>query len=417
MSTVDTVAGLAGFPDRGAGSDAERRAARWLCEQLEAGGRDARLEPFWCRPNWALANLWHVALGLAGSLLATSSPRVGGALVLVALLSTIGDALTGRSPGRLLTPERASQNVVSESGGLTRRVRLIITANYDAGRTGLAYRAGLRRPAAAVTRALGGATPGWAGWIAILLGWLLAVAIVRVGGAKGTTIGAFQLPPTVALVLALALLAELASAGFGPAAGDNASGVAAALAVTRALDCGPPRNASVELVLAGAGDGLPIGLRRYLRARRGALKAANTVVLGIAPCAAGDARWWVSDGPLVPQRYFGRLRELAARLAREEPHLRAAPHIGRGAAPAQPARAAGIPAIAIGCLDDNGLAARSHTNQDTPERIDSGAIDETVQFALMLVDAIDAYLATLPSSPQQATAGAARARRRPFKLA
>jgi hypothetical protein len=416
MSTVDTVAGLAAFPHRGAGTDAERRTARWLCDQLEAGGRDARLEPFWCRPNWALANLWHVALGLAGSLVATSSARVGGALVLVALLSTIADALTGRSPGRRLTPERASQNVVSETADVAHRVRLIITANYDAGRTGLAYRARFRRPAARLTRALGGATPGWAGWIVILLIWLLAVAIARVGGSNGSAIGALQLPPTVALVLGLALLAELASSEFGPAAGDNGSGVAAALALTRALDAGPPRNASVELVLAGAGDGLPIGLPRHLRARRGALKATNTVVLGIAPCAAGDARWWVSDGPLLPQRYFGRLRELAARIAREEPHFRAAPHIGRGAAPAQPARAAGIPAISIGRLDRNGLALNSHTNADTLEHVDAGVIDETVQFGLMLVDAIDSYLATIPAPPTQPTQGAGRPRRRPFKL-
>ena len=106
MSTADTVAGLAGFSGRGAGSDAERRAARWLTSELEAGGRDARLETFWCRPNWAFAQLWHVALGLAGSLVCVSSPRVGGALVLVALLSAIADAVTGHSPGRLLTPER-----------------------------------------------------------------------------------------------------------------------------------------------------------------------------------------------------------------------------------------------------------------------------------------------------------------------
>ncbi|HWE33034.1 MAG TPA: M28 family peptidase [Solirubrobacteraceae bacterium] len=412
MSTVDTVAGLAAFPGRGAGTDAERRAARWLCDQLDADGREARLEPFWCRPSWALASLWHVALGLIGSLVAVSSARVGGALVLVALLSTIADALTGRSPGRLLTPERASQNVVSETGDQGRRVRLIITANYDAGRTGLVYRSALRRPAARLRQAIGGATPGWAGWITIALAWLLAVAIARVGGSKGSVIGVLQLLPTVALVLGLALLAELASSNYGPAAGDNGSGVAAALALTRALDAGPPRNAAVELVLAGAGDGLPVGFRRYLRARRGSLKATNTVVLGIAPCAAGQLRWWVSDGPLVPRRYFARLRELAGQIAHDEPFLRAAPHLGRGASPAQPARAAGLPAITIGRLDEHGLAPNSGTSADTAEHVDAGAIDTTVQFGLMLVDAIDAYLGQMPATGD---ATAPTARRRLFK--
>jgi hypothetical protein len=144
MRTAETVAGLAGFERRGAGTNAERRAAGWLASELDATGRDARLEPFWCRPNWALAHTWHVALGLAGSLLSVSSPRVGGALLLVALLSVVADVMTGFSPGRRLSPERASQNVVSTADDDERRVRLIVTANYDAGRVGLVYRRPLR---------------------------------------------------------------------------------------------------------------------------------------------------------------------------------------------------------------------------------------------------------------------------------
>jgi Peptidase family M28 len=417
MSTVDTVAGLSGFSRRGAGTNAERRAARWLCDELEKGGRDARLEPFWCRPNWALAQLWHVALGLVGSLVSVSSPRVGGALLLVALLSVIADAVTGRSPGRLLTPERASQNVVSEAPDDERRVRLLITANYDAGRTGLAYRGAPRRTIARLSEHSGGLAPGWIAWLVIALAWLLAVAIARLGGASGAPVGVAQLPPTVALVLALALLVELGSADFGPAANDNASGAAVAIALARALDAGPPRNAAVELVLAGAGDGGSggggIGFRRHLRGRRRALSATNTVVIGIAASGAGRPRWWVSDGGLIPQRYFGRLRELCEQIAREEPHLGAAPHRGRGATPARAARASGLPAIAIGCLDDDSLAPRSHEARDMPAGLDPKALDATVQFGLMLVDSIDAFLGRMP--PQEP--GAKGRARRSFRPA
>jgi len=61
-------------------------------------------------------------------------------------------------------------------------------------------------------------TPGWIGWLAIELIWLLAVAIVRDGGATGTWVGVLQLFPTLALVLELAALLELASGEFGPSA-------------------------------------------------------------------------------------------------------------------------------------------------------------------------------------------------------
>jgi hypothetical protein len=392
MSTVETVAGLAGFTGRGAGTDAERRAARALCLELEAAGRGARLEPFWCRPNWALAHLWHVALALAGSLLSVSSPQVGGALVLVALLSVIFDSLTGYSVGRRLTPERASQNVVSEARADDRRVRLLITSNYDAGRNGLAYRLRLRPAAVRLNDALSGAAPGWVGWLAVALVWLLAVAIARLGGSRGATIGAIQLPPTVALVLSLALLLDLVVGDFGAAANDNGSGVAAAVALVRALDAGPPRHVAVELVLTGAGDGGGIGLRHHLRARRRSLRRTNAVVIGFAASGDGAPRWWVSDGSLLPQRYFDRLRTLCAEVARAEPYLEAAPHRGRGCAPAQPARRVRLPAISIGALDGDGLAPRSHTADDTADRVDRASLDATVQFGLLLVDAVDAFL-------------------------
>jgi hypothetical protein len=413
MSTAETVAGLSGFDGRGAGSDAERRAANWLASELAAGGRDTRLEPFWCRPNWALTHLWHVALALAGSLVAVSSPKVGGVFVLVALLSVVADAVTGRSLGRRLSPERASQNVISAGnrgdggdaadGG---RVRLLLTANYDAGRAGLAYRRALRRPFSRANDLIGAAGPGWLGWLTIALAWLLAVAIARVGGAGGGAIGALQLIPTVGLVLAAALLIELLTADHGPAANDNASGVAAAIALARALDSGPPRNLTVEVVLTGAGDGDGIGLTTHLRASRKTHTRTNTVVLGLAAAGGGKPRWWVSDGTLVPRRYFAALRELCERVAREESYLEAKPHRDRAASPALPARSMALPAIAIGCRDRDGLAPRSHTHADTAENVDDGALDELVSYGLLVVDAIDGYVGRLRRPAPAATATA-----------
>ena len=122
MAAADTVAALTGFAGRGGGTDAERRAARWLAGEIAGPGRrTAGLDTFWSRPNWALAHAWHVALALAGSLVSIGSPTIGGALVLAALACMALDALTGVSPGRRLSPERASQNVISPAPGAPRR--------------------------------------------------------------------------------------------------------------------------------------------------------------------------------------------------------------------------------------------------------------------------------------------------------
>jgi hypothetical protein len=393
MRPAETIASLDAFPGRGAGTDAERRAAVWLSRAL-GQARAGHPEPFWCRPNWALAHAWHLTAAVAGSLIARGSPRVGGAIVLVALLSTLADAMTGRSLGRLLTRERASQNVVSEHDDTPPdAVHLVITANYDAGRCGFVYRHKPRRSAARLAKASKRRAPGWIGWTAVALAILIAVAILRLEGNAGIALDLIQLVPTVALLIAASLLLEQATSSVSPAAGDNASGVAAAVALTGALDAAPPSHLIIDVVLQGASDGDGTGLRQYLRARRGMRKAANTVVLGFAPCGAGEPRWWVSDGNLAPVGYFQPLRQMCAEIAAAEPHLYARSYRGRGRTPALPARSARLPAIALGCLDDHGLAPRSHQPEDTPEHIDQAAIDRTVELSLLLVDRIDALLA------------------------
>jgi hypothetical protein len=149
-----------------------------------------------------------------------------------------------------------------------------------------------------------------------------------------------------------------------------------------------------------------IGLRRHIRTRRRERQRASTIVLGIGPCGGGRPCWWVSDGPLVPLRYPARLRGLAERSGGEATGLGGIPHRGRGTSPALPARMAGIAALTIGCVDDLGLAPRSHQAQDVPDALDSGAMDGLLELALTLVDAIDADLARTGATPNAARAAA-----------
>ena len=398
MEPIELVEGLGTFTGRGAGTDAERRAAGWLAERLSPGGRNVVVETFWCRPNWALAHTLHAVLAVAGSLISLVSPVAGTALLAAALASVIADSLTGISFGRRLTPEHASQNVVVAGGSRgdeEARVHLVLTANYDAGRTGLVYRDWLRRPPAIIRQTVRGFIPGWLGWLSIGIVWLLAIAVVRVTGHTSTAVSAAQLPPTVGLLVALALLLDLAPGRWSPAVGDDATGVGVASAVAQALQTTPPRHLDVELVLTGAGDADQIGLRRYLRRRKQERTAANTVVVGVAASTAGRVHWWHSDGPLIPLRYGRPLRRLGQKLAADEPHFQAGQHKGRGTGPALPARIAGIPAITLGCLDDHGLTPRSHQPTDTVDRLDPVALDAGLHFALLMVDAIDAAVGEL----------------------
>ena len=391
MAAADTVAALTAFTGRGGGTDAERRAARWLAGAIAGRQRTAQVDTFWSRSDWAVAQAWHVALALAGSLISIGSPALGGALVLAAIACIVLDGLTGVSPGRRLSPERASQNIISPAPGPPRAVRLIVCANYDAGRMGFIYRPGVRRAAAVPGRLTAGAAPGWRAWLLLDALAALAIAVLRHGGASGRPLAIAQLVVVAALIIALALLLEQAVSGWGPAANDNASGVGVALALVRALDVSPPRHVAVELVLTGAGDGSGAGLRHHLRTHP-STPGTETVVLGLAASGHGNPCWWTSDGSLIPWRFAGRLVRLAGAGAAGLPDARA--HRGRGHSPALPARRLGLPAITLGALDSQGLAPRSHLPEDRAAAIDSAAADRVLGLALALVDALEAELAT-----------------------
>jgi hypothetical protein len=338
---------LRGFGDRPAGSEAERAAAVWTARQIRSDPRrSAEVQTFWSRPNWVGAQAWHVLLAIIGSLLATTEARPGAAVICVALVCMLADWFTCRSPGRLLTRERASQNVVSISPREP-PVRLIITAGLDTARIAPDTR----------RRWLG----GWLFWVIALTLWCLAVALARIDGSRDVIVAVLQLVPTVGLIMVFSWLLV----GAQPA--DDAQGAAAALALVRILDAAPPGNLAVDLVLTGAGAGYGQGLRRYLRARRKQLNVTNTVVLGLG--GGADLHYLVSDGPLLPLVFFSPLRRLAAESARFSAQT------GRGCSPALPARMRRLPALTVG-----------------------GEPDAVVNACLELVDAVDAYVGGLDRS-------------------
>ena len=363
MPRPDLVDRLAAIEARGPCTDAERRAALLLRDQLRARGAPARVEPIWVRPQWPASWALHAALGVVGTLLSVGIPIAGLAILAITLGSFFLD-VTGRAHLlRAVFPRRATQNVVSAPPSQD-RVRLVITASVDAPRTGAIF-----APRYARLRIHGPLV------VAIALAVLTALAIARVAGVDGQGIGVAQLVPTVVLLLAAAALVDVALSPPSPGADADASAVAAAVEIADALRDRPPRNLDVELVLAGAGDGLQLGMRHYVKSR--ALPAERVVVLALTACGQGRPRVFTTTGLMIPLRLHPRLVQLAGD----------APRAGRTASGAMPARRARWPAIAVG-----GDAPDARRASDTPEKVRGASVDATVDLCLGLISRLDVDL-------------------------
>lgn len=382
---------LAAIAGRGACTDAERRAALLVRDELRARGRPARVEPAWVRPQWAPAQAALAALGVAGSLLAVASAPAALAVLAVALVLWCGDASGWLPLVRLVLPRRATQCVVSEppAAGPHARVRLVVAAGLDAGRTGAAYR--LAGAEAAARRALRGHLPSPHAAVALALALLTALAAARAAGVEGRWLGVVAVVPTVVLVLAAAALLDVALAAPSPGANAHASALAAALALVDELDRRPPRHLAVELVAAGAADAGQLGMRAYVAARRRGARPEEIAVLALGPCGAGRPRFHVTEGQLWPLRLHQGLLAVAEATAREEPALGARP-ARRQVSAALPARMAGWPALGISCLDARDRPGRARTAADTAEALDPEAMRAALDFALGVVARLDEQL-------------------------
>jgi Peptidase family M28 len=384
---------LCAFEGRWPGTDAERRAADHLAERLEGSGRKASIEPTYVHPEYSLVLAAHVLLALAGSLLALSIAPLGFVLVLVAATSLYLDQNTRLYLIRRLFFRRASQNVVSPGSKPSAPARLILSAHYDAAKTGLIFGprsiAALRRLPEPARVLLGPIRIFFWGGIVPLL----AISAIRLAGVDTTWLAIVQLLPTALLLIGIALAIDIALSGVVPGAYDNASGVAAALSVAEQLDSDPPENLDVWLVLPGAEECNCEGMTGWVTAHRSELDPETTYFINLDSVSYGDPHYLFSEGALVSYRMDGRLYELCEAIATADSEdggryrarpLRIATHTD-----ALPACARRLRAISILGAEDGVLAPYYHTHADTPERLDEGSMSRAVDFTLELVRQLD----------------------------
>jgi hypothetical protein len=389
---IGLIRDLCSFERRGAGTDAERRAAGWLAGRLRALGRRVEVESIYVHPQAALVEAAHCTIGFAGSLAAIASPPVGFGLVLLAAASMYLD-LNGRLYLlRRLFFRRASQNVVSPGGRADAPARLIVSAHYDAPRSGWIFGPGRVRIAGRVQRFLG-LPIGPSRVVFWSLAALLPILGARLAGVDDTVLSVVQLVPTLILLLGAFALAEVQLSDVVPGANGNASGVATALSLADVLAADPPRNLDVWIVLAGAEDCLMEGMRAFVRAHRSELEPADTFFVNLDSVAAGELRYVTSEGLAVGFEMDRRVVELCGAIASAAPETgeRAPARLAWGlAGDGFPLRLARYPGTTItATAPGSGVAVDHRLPDDGAAIVDARTLEDAHGFALELVRQLD----------------------------
>jgi Peptidase family M28 len=326
----DDVEALCARPRDSAG-EGERWAAGWLAGRLrEAGAQDVEVEPFRYAPTYAWSYLLHAALGLTR-------------LRWVALALYELEASGRAQPLRALLPKGEGANVMARVPARGERRRTVVyVAHHDAARTGLMWHP-------AITRARGSGPAGAGLALAIALG------ATRTGRAL--------------LALAAVLLLDVARNRTVPGANDNASGVAALIALAERLAADPPQDCETLLVSTGCEESGMGGMRAFLQSHP--LDPATTFVLGLDTLGSGEPVVLTAESTVLPHRY--RPQDVARVDARPV-------RIGTFT-DAILARFAGLPAASLLSLGPEGSFTNYHVMTDTPDRVDYECVERCVATA------------------------------------
>jgi Peptidase family M28 len=389
MDAQQDIEALAEIGGRGPGTDAERRAANLLKRRLEEAGREAEFEAVDCWPNWPLTYAALAVAAIVGSVLSVSAPIAGAALAFAALLVLFLDGTGLLLTVRRLLGRRASQNVISREGGDKPGI-LVLVAHYDSGRSGAGFGRGLQERRATfgklLHRPIGPLEPLFWTMTAVFVCCLL-----RLPGLEGTLLTAIQFVPTVALILAVPLLVDVALTPAVLGANDNASGVATALRLAERHG-GNLEHFDVWVLLTGAQEAVAQGMRGFIKRHRRALERDRTVFVNLDEVGVGTVRYARREGLVLASASHKQLVKLCEEIAEDDEPAGARAIVNRTASDGYAARSAGFPAITITCRNALDYTPDHHRPTDTPERIDPQALERAEGFCHELLRRLDAEI-------------------------
>ncbi|MGI8632262.1 MAG: M28 family peptidase [Solirubrobacterales bacterium] len=381
---IELLSELTASGPRGAGTDAERRAANLLAGRLRSLGRRAEIEPIRSHRNAPFIYAIHIALALAAGLVGSEQPEVGLGVAVAVLISLYGE-LDGRyALLRRLLFRRASQNVWSPGVRSDAPALVVLTAHYDTARSGAVHRPGMARIAGALPVRTG--TTGLGFWLTLTL---LPGLVLLATGLEERWVFALLALPTVGLLLLLAASGDVALSRPVPGANDNASGVVTAISAATELEADEPENLEIAVALTGSSEWNPIGMRRFMRAHRADLDPRWTWIINIEAVGTGTVRVLTAEGPLVLYGHDTSLLELCEAATEAEPTLGAEGQRRRLASDGYVARRARLPAVTITCAEGKALPDAIHHETDTTDQVDPAAMEDAHAYVMALVRLID----------------------------
>jgi hypothetical protein len=368
--------------DRATASPGELTAAQWVADELADLGVDVRLERedsnggYW----WPLGLA--AAAGVVAGTLALRGRRAAGALLGAAACAAAIDDLPPR-PRRLrsLLPKRDAYNVVGELGSIDADRTVVVCAHHDTAHAGLVFHPALPHIADRVGFIDSTDTSPPLMWPVV--GAAGVVAAGALTGARAVTKAGTVLSAGVT-----AAMAEIGARSAVPGANDNATGVAAMLALARSLAQLRPETLRV-IFLSTSEEATCEGMHRFAARHFESLDRESTFFICLDTVGSPHLCVLRGEGMFGVTEYPPEALALADGLADElgialYPNLRL-----RNATDGVYPLDAGYPCIAVCSVTDLKQPANYHWPTDVPENVDYVTVADAVRLTEAVVRRLD----------------------------
>lgn len=364
------------------GTGKERRAAHYVMEHLRDIDVAAGLLPVKTPPSFipvyvtifAIVALAVPAVALSrflGLLIAV----FGAGLLVLELVSRplLSDVFATRRSHNVLGIIPASIN--DEIGEPARRV--ILTAHIDTGRGGILWHRTLMRS----FRPLVLTVIGSALLVPILL---LAYTIDQVSGIWITSW------VLMALLLVTSILMVESEWRGAPLAGanDNASGVAALLAIASELNLRHLTHVETWILFTTGQEAGLVGMNRFLD--ENTFNPNDTYFINVDHVGSGHIHFTRSEGLIQSHRSSAALTRMASQIASQNPEWNVTSEVHRLLATDQyAALRRGYQAVTIFALDDGGVPPHWHQTADTHDTVSIETVQVAADLVLSLIRQLD----------------------------
>jgi len=273
-----------------------------------------------------------------------------------------------------IMPKSASRNVYAhntESGGK----KVFLIAHLDSSKAGLNFSPALVR--------------GFRTSFLMMVGAMISAPILLfISIVGGPVLRIIALIPTLYLAFTATMLIHREIWNkYTDGANDNASGVAAVLALAQKCKEVPPQGIDVNILLTGSEESGTYGIIDFINAH--GEEHRDAFFINLDNIGAGNLCYMSGEGMVPVYKASSELIDLCATVARCKPDLKVKQGVySLLSTDAMPLLARKFKAISFLALDDQGLLPNWHWPTDVYENVDIETVDTAVEFVYELLKEI-----------------------------